>query len=68
VGLRHVDTEQLELLLRMLHKEELAFPLTPVELARIGLQEPSEVILGTLRGLDCGGVRAVLVSVLAERL
>lgn len=56
------------MLLRLLHRDELSFPLTPLELARIGLQEPSERILGTLRGLGRDGVRAVLVAVLAERL
>jgi hypothetical protein len=68
VGLRHVETEHLRLLLKMVHREELRFPLTPLELARIGLQEPSERILGTLRGLEGRAVRAVLVAVLAERI
>lgn len=68
VGLRHVETEHLRRILELLHREELSFPLTPVELARIGLQEPSERILGSLRGLEVQAVRAVLVAVLAERL
>jgi hypothetical protein len=68
VGLRQLGTEQLQLLLKLLHRGELAFPLTPLELARIGLQDPSEYVLAVVRGLDQAAVRAVLVSVLAERL
>lgn len=68
VGLRLVETEHLRLLLKLLHQGEVECPLTPVELARIGLQDPSEYILGAMRGLDATAVRAVLVSVLAERM
>ncbi len=62
-----VSTEKLRLLLSLLHRRSLAFPLGTVELTRHGLQEQSALLLGTLRGLDETGVRAVLVAVLAER-
>jgi hypothetical protein len=40
---------------------------TPGSLAALGLQDWSEALLGTLRGLEEAGIRAVLVAVLAER-
>ncbi len=68
VGLRQVTTDQLKTVLRQLHRGELQCPLTPVGLAALGLQHQSERILNAMRGLDAAGVRAVLVSTLAERL
>lgn len=67
LALTTVADGHLELLLRLVHRGEVRCPLNVVELARIGLQDQSEVVLGMLRGLDAAAVRAVLVSVLAER-
>jgi len=67
VGLVEIPTDALKLLLRLVHKGELRFPLDMTELTRIGLQANATELLGTLRGLEENGVRAVLVAVLAER-
>ena len=66
-GLVTVGTEQLRTLLRAVHRKETMVPVTPGSLAALGLQDWSEALLGSLRGLDESGVRAVLVCVLAER-
>lgn len=68
VGLRQVPTEALQTLLRHLHRGEVDCPLAPIRLAAIGLQVHSERLMNALRGLESGGVRSVLVAVLAERL
>ena len=68
LGLTRVDTKHLQTLLKGLHRGTLGCPLTPAALAGHGLQDPSEWILGHLRGLDGAGVRAVVVAVLAERM
>jgi len=67
LALTSVSDEHLERLLRLVHRAEVRCPLDVVELARIGLQDQVEVMLGMLRGLDAAAVRAVLVAVLAER-
>ncbi|MBW2524636.1 MAG: hypothetical protein JRI23_10695 [Deltaproteobacteria bacterium] len=66
-GLTAVPTDDLKSLLRYIHRGEVTCPVTPGELARIGLQDRSEPILHVLRGLDEAAARAVLVAVLAER-
>jgi hypothetical protein len=66
-GLVTVGTEQLRILLRAVHRRETLVPVTPGSLAALGLQDWSEALLGTLRGLEEAGIRAVLVAVLAER-
>jgi hypothetical protein len=68
MGLVGVSTPDLKRLFGLLVHGELQFPLGPWELARSGFQPHSEELLGTLRGLDEAGVRAVLTAVLAERL
>lgn len=68
VGLRKVSTPVLKKLLSNLHHQAIDCPLVPVSLAAIGLQAHTEALMNHLRGLDAGGVRAVLVAVLAERL
>ncbi len=68
MALTRVPTEQLKLLLRCVHREEIACPITPAQLAPLGLQGDSEWLMGSLRGLDAKATRAVLVAVLAERL
>lgn len=68
IGLRYLPTEVLKKLLRHLHHGEVECPLRPIPLAALGLQVHAERLLGTLRGLDAAGVRAVLVAVLAERI
>jgi hypothetical protein len=67
LALTAVADGHLELLLRRVHRGEVHCPLDVVEIARIGLQDQSEALLGTLRGLDAPAVRAVLVAALAER-
>ena len=67
VGLTEVDEKHLKELLALVHHEALAFPLDIAELTRVGLQHCAAALLGSLRGLDAAGARAVLVAVLAER-
>ena len=65
-GLRDVKTEDLRHMLRKLHRGELPCPLEPVGLTVAGLFQLIDQV-EVLRGLDAPAVRAVLVSVLAER-
>ena len=67
LGLTGIPTHLLKNALRALHRGELETPLTINGLAAIGLQDVGPPILAMLRGLDAQAVRAVLVSVLAER-
>lgn len=67
-GLTEVPIADLRKALSALHRGWLECPLTPSDLARVGLQHCSDDLLGTLRGLDAPGVRAVLVAVIAERM
>ena len=66
-GLKDVPTKDLKRLFRQMHRNTIDCPLTADGLACLGLQDRSEALLGTLRGLSTNGVRAVLVAVLAER-
>lgn len=68
VGLTGVPTHLLKRALRAVHRGELGVPLTINGLAAVGLQDVGPPLLQQLRGLDEAAVRAVLVSVLAERL
>ncbi len=67
-ALTSVPTDDLKKALGLLHRGELKFPLTALELTRTGLQNHLDALLGHLRGLDEAGVRAVLTAVLAERM
>lgn len=67
-ALTSVPTDVLKNALRLLHRGELSFPLTPLELVRTGFQNHLDAMLGHLRTLDAAGVRAVLTAVLSERL
>jgi hypothetical protein len=67
IALTGVPTAELEQLLRLVHRKHISAPITPVELALVGLQHRSEEIMQSLRGLDDLGVRAVLIAVMAER-
>jgi hypothetical protein len=67
MALTGVPTHELEQLLRYVYRREVELPLTPVTLARVGLQHRSEELMQSLRGLDEPGARAVLVAVIAER-
>jgi hypothetical protein len=67
-ALTTVPTEALKTALTQVHRGEWRYPLTPVEVARVGLQNHADALLGHLRGLDGPAVRAVLTAVLAERL
>lgn len=67
-ALTSVPTDILKKALSLLHKGELQFPLTPLELVRTGFQNHLDAMLGHLRTLDAAGVRAVLTAVLSERL
>lgn len=67
MALTGVPTTELEQLLRLVHRKQVELPLSPVALARVGLQHRSEEFMQVMRGLDEGGVRAVLIAVIAER-
>ena len=67
VGLTEVSTPDLEKALRSLYRGDLACPLTIADLTRVGLQHCATDLLDVLRHLDHEAVRAVLVSVIAER-
>ena len=65
-GLSAVPDDDLVKLLRLIYQGHVAFPLTRVELLVRGmnrLADHGDVLVG----LDEGGVRSVLVAVLAER-
>lgn len=66
-GLADVPTDALKHLLRRVHGGVLRTPLDVAELACVGLQEHTNHLLDSLRGLDANGVRAVVVVALAER-
>jgi hypothetical protein len=68
VGLTEVKTKHLKQLLSLVHRGEFTYPLDIAELARTGLQHCAPALLAQLRKLDEPGVRAVLITVLAERL
>ena len=66
LGLTAVPDDELLVLLRRVHEKQLSFPLKRSELLLLKtprLAEHGDVLLG----LDEAGVRAVLVSVIAER-
>lgn len=65
-GLRRIPTEQLQRLLRMVHKEQLTFPITRSGLIAAAMGD-FEQHLDLLVGLDKRGAQNVLVAVLAER-
>ena len=65
-GLTAVKTKDLKKLLAAVHRGELPCPITQIGLAVVGQLRLGDE-LGILRNLDEAGVRAVLVSVLAER-
>ena len=67
-GLTSFKTEELKMLLRLLHRGQLILPLTAHSVACAGFQYKQQELMANLRGLDESGVRAVLVCVLAERL
>ncbi len=66
-GLREVATSDLQKMLRAVHRGDLGTPLTIEHLTRCGLQHCATDLLSALRKVDDGGLRAVLVCVLAER-
>lgn len=65
-GLRRVPTEQLQRLLRMIHKDQLTFPVTRSGLIAAAMGD-FEAHLDLIVGLDKRGAQNVLVAVLAER-
>lgn len=67
IGLKKVPTTVLKRLLQQIHRGSIEFPITPLSLALLGMQDYSEALLGALRGLDQAGTRAVVIAVLAER-
>lgn len=67
VGLTSIQTDDLKKALTFLHRGDLDCPPTIEGLTRVGLQHCANELMQTLRGLDRAGVRAVLVSVIAER-
>jgi hypothetical protein len=67
-GLTRVSTDDLKKALANLHHGELKSPLHIHDLTRVGLQHCANELLAAMRGLDDAGLRAVLVTVIAERL
>lgn len=65
-GLVAVSDQDLTTLLREIHRGTLACPITPRELAEVGLLRLGDD-LEHLRSLDRDAVVATLVAVLAER-
>lgn len=65
-GLVDVSESDLVALYRAVHRGELPCPITRIGLAPTGLLRLGDD-LDVLHGLDEPGVRAVLVSVIAER-
>lgn len=65
-GLKQVSSEDLKLILKAVHREELACPIDRVGLAVNGLLRLADD-LEILYGLDARGVKAVIVAVLSER-
>ena len=65
-GLTAVPTDELEALLRALHRGHLTFPLKCSEVMTLGLNGVGGSF-DALRGLDERGASAVVVAVLAER-
>ena len=65
-GLKGVATNDLKLLLRAVHRDQLTCPITRQGLATVGALHLGDE-LAHLRGLDRKGVTAVLVAVIAER-
>ena len=66
-GLTEVPDEQLQILLKGVHRETLEIPLTAPSLALHGLQDYGGAILDQLRNLDERAIRAVISCVFAER-
>lgn len=66
-GLTSIDTVDLKKALAAVHRGDLVCPPTMENLARVGLQHCGTTLLAVLRNVDEAGVRAVLVSVIAER-
>lgn len=67
-GLTEVGTVELKRALSLLHSGDFDVPVSAWGLARVGLQHVQNPLMDALRGLDAAGVRAVVVSVLAERV
>jgi hypothetical protein len=65
-GLKSVSTQDLRQLLKLVHRGELSCPIDRIGLAVNGLLRLGDDV-GVLAGLDDRAVRAVLISVLAER-
>ena len=65
-GLTTVSDADLRRIYTAVHRGELPCPIDRIGLATTGLLRLGDD-LGILRGLDTAGVRAVLVSVIAER-
>jgi hypothetical protein len=65
-GLRDVKTDDLRILLRAVHRDELETPFDRAGLATIGLLRIADD-LDHLRGLDASAIKAVVIAVIAER-
>ena len=65
-GLTHLSDQQLERLLKAVHRGYVTCPLTAEQLMGAGLADIYDRT-SFLRGIDEAGVKAVLVAVLAER-
>ena len=67
-GLTELSIDELQKLLRHVHRGELVCPVDIHRLTVVGFQYKAAELTSALRGLDEPAVRAVLVCVLAERM
>lgn len=65
-GLTRVPTSKLVRMLKLLHQEQLGFPVSGASLMTAGLSDIADDV-DILKGLERQAVQAVLVAVIAER-
>lgn len=65
-GLKHIPSERLHALLRVVHEGKVGLPITMPALMLAGFGDIADE-MPVLLGLDEAGVRAALVIALAER-
>jgi len=66
LGLKHIPTERLRALLRVVHAGQVVTPVTMPSLMLAGFSDLADQAT-VLHGLDQKGLRAALVIALAER-
>lgn len=66
LGLTQVPTQRLKYLLTLVHRGQIAIPLSGAGLMLAGLEDISDAVT-SLKTLDAQALQVVLVAVLAER-